>query len=53
MKVRYIGDAPAMSYILGMVEPNKVYVIDKKHGLELCRGLFTEVKQMKGVKKEE
>jgi len=54
MKVKYVGDAPAMSYILGVVEPGKIYIIDKKHGLELCTGLFVEVKQVKkSVKKEE
>jgi len=54
MKVKYVGDAPAMSYILGEVQPGKVYTIDKKHGLELIKGLFVEVKQVKkSVKKEE
>ena len=54
MKVKYIGDTIAMSYILGMVKPGETYTIDKEHGLLLLNGLFEEVKQTnKIVKKEE
>jgi hypothetical protein len=53
MKVKYVGDAPAMSYILGEVQPGEVYEIDNKHGLELIAGLFVEVKQVKKVVKKE
>lgn len=54
MKVKFIGGAPAMSYILGPVEPGKIYDIDKKHGMELCTGNFVEVKEVKKqIKKED
>ena len=53
MKVRYIGETHAISYILGKVEPGKTYIIDKEHGLELLTGLFEEVKQTKKDIKEE
>lgn len=53
MKVRYIGDAPAMSYILGVVEPGKIYEVKMEHGIELCTGLFVEVKQEKKVVKKD
>jgi hypothetical protein len=53
MKIRYIGDAPAMSYILGKVEPGKIYEIKKEDGLKLIGGLFEEVKQEKKIIKKD
>lgn len=52
MKVKYIGGATAMSYILGVVEPGKIYEVKKEHGLKLCAGLFEEVKEKKITKKD-
>jgi len=52
MKVKYIGDAKAMSYILGIVEPGKIYEVKMKDGVELCTGNFIEVKEVKKIKKD-
>ena len=52
MKVKYIGDAPAISYIIGVVEPGKIYDVKMEHGLKLLTGPFVEVKQIKKTIKD-
>jgi hypothetical protein len=52
MKIKYIGDAPAMSYILGVVEPGKVYEVKMEQGLKLLTGPFVEVKHIKKTIKD-
>ena len=53
MKVKYVGDATAMSYILWVVEPGKVYEVKMEQGLKLITGPFIEIKQEKKIIKKD
>lgn len=54
MKIRYIGDAPTMNYIIGRVEPKEEFELKKEIALKLlATELFEEVVVKKAVKKEE
>lgn len=46
VKLKYIGDAQGMNYILGIVEPNKIYDVKEEYVAGLLGGPFIKVKEV-------